>query len=184
MRIFHVKKVKKKYAIIDKPNSAIINVAGKLILGDKSRMGYKRTTLLRMGQEATLIVHGKFRFYYGCDIQIFDKGRLELGSGFTNSDTKIRCKNHICIGNEVAIAHDVLIMDCDGHSIDGKEDVGVPVVIGDHVWIGSKSVILKGVNIGNGAIVAAGSVVTRDIAAGVMVAGNPAKVIKESCTWR
>lgn len=171
-------------AKIDKSNSAKIYVAERLVLGDKHKNGYRRSTLLRMGKESELCVEGVFRFYYGCDIQIFDGGQLELGSGFCNSDTKIRCKNKISIGHGVAIAHDVLIMDCDGHSVNGVEDLGKPIKIGDHVWIGSKAIILKGVTIGENSIIAAGSVVTKAIPSNVIAAGNPARIIKQNSTWR
>lgn len=54
-----------------------------------------------------------------------------------------------------------------------------PVTVGDDVWIGQRALILPGVSIGTGAIVAAGSVVTRDVPPFAVVAGNPAKVIKD-----
>jgi acetyltransferase-like isoleucine patch superfamily enzyme len=60
----------------------------------------------------------------------------------------------------------------------------VPVAIGDNVWIGAKAIILKGVTIGDGAVVAAGSVVTKDVAPGVLVAGNPARTLKSNVQWR
>jgi acetyltransferase-like isoleucine patch superfamily enzyme len=59
----------------------------------------------------------------------------------------------------------------------GAEDVR-PVVIGQNVWIGSGGIILSGVTIGDGAVVAAASVVTKDVPANALVAGNPARVIR------
>jgi maltose O-acetyltransferase len=80
------------------------------------------------------------------------------------------------------------VFDMDGHPIDAAErrsgmptpGSGVaPVVIGDDVWIGSRAMILKGVAIGDRAIVAAGAVVSKDVPADVVVAGNPARIVKE-----
>jgi acetyltransferase-like isoleucine patch superfamily enzyme len=55
----------------------------------------------------------------------------------------------------------------------------MPVIIGDGVWLGSNVLVLPGVTIGKGSVVAAGSVVSRDIPSGVLAAGNPAKIIKK-----
>ena len=171
-------------AIIDSESQENVTVKGHLVLGDKHKQGYNRSTILRIGKNARLSVEGSFRFYFGWDVQIFDNGFLELNSGFCNSDTKIRCKNRIVIGKDVAIAHDVLIMDCDGHDVNGEKDTGKPIIIGNHVWIGSKSIILKGVELGNNVVVAAGSVVTKSFPANVVIAGNPAKIIRENYEWR
>ena len=57
-----------------------------------------------------------------------------------------------------------------------------PIEIGDNVWIGARAIILKGVTIGAGSVVAAGSVVTKDVGPGELVAGSPARYIKD-VTW-
>lgn len=156
---------------------------------------YGRSTICRIDDEAVLTagIEGQsFQLYYGCDVVVFSGGRLELGSGFCNSDTKIRCKKSIKIGKDVAISHNVIIEDFDGHQIyniesdEKKENLqtGVPIEIGDHVWIGAKAVILKGVHIGNGAVVAAGSIVTSDIPEHCLCAGVPARVIRENVDWK
>ena len=98
----------------------------------------------------------------------------------------INYANSITIGSRCAISWDCEIMDTDIHKIIVNQTVlenSRPVVIGDRVWIGARAIILKGVNIGDGAIVAAGSVVTRDVPGRTLVAGNPAKVIREIDGW-
>jgi acetyltransferase-like isoleucine patch superfamily enzyme len=77
----------------------------------------------------------------------------------------------------------VLIMDTDFHRVDGRPSGDAAVSIGNRVWIGVGAKILKGVTVGDGAIVAAGSVVTRDVPAATLVAGNPARVIREQVSW-
>lgn len=87
----------------------------------------------------------------------------------------------ICIGHNCLIGPDVGIytashrLQPEGRVLDGY---GIPITIGNDVWIGGHSTILPGVTIDNGAVVAAGSVVTKDVAPRTLVGGNPAKLIK------
>lgn len=107
------------------------------------------------------------------------------------SSTGIYCLNRVDIGNHVLIGADTIIMDNNFHSLDYsirgtskegyqyKENINTAtVVIGDNVFIGTRCIINKGVNIGEGAIIAAGSVVVTDIPAWEVCGGNPAKFIK------
>ena len=57
-----------------------------------------------------------------------------------------------------------------------------PITIGDHVWVGERAMILKGVTVGDGAVIAAGAVVTRDVEPGTLVAGVPARYVRHA-TW-
>lgn len=144
-----------------------------------------RSSLIRVDSDGCLVVEKDFYVYYGGDICVFSGGLLELGKGFCNSNVKIRCKKHIKIGDNVAISHDVTIMDSDGgHSIntEGYTPVG-PVIIKDNVWICSRAMILKGVTVGEGAIIAAGAVVTEDVPPNTLVGGVPAKVIRSDVSW-
>jgi acetyltransferase-like isoleucine patch superfamily enzyme len=117
---------------------------------------------------------------------------------FLGPGSRIWCSRGITIGDHVLISHLVDIHDSDSHSKDwrARRDEGValfergtpspghdvrkaPIVIEDDVWIGFKSSILKGVTIGRGAVVAACSVVTKDVAPYTLVGGNPARVIAD-----
>jgi acetyltransferase-like isoleucine patch superfamily enzyme len=94
----------------------------------------------------------------------------------------------IRIGKHCLLAGGVSVLDMDGHPVDAAQrrageptppDAIAPVVIGDDVWIGGGALILKGVTIGERAIVAARSVVTKDVPPDTVVAGNPARVVRE-----
>ncbi|MBR5535021.1 MAG: acyltransferase [Clostridia bacterium] len=112
-------------------------------------------------------------------------GKIEIGNNsYIGDRTEIHSGEAVKIGNGVNIAWDCNILDRDYHAFNSEKEVIKPVVIEDNVWIGVRSTVLKGVRIGQGAVVAAGSVVTRDVPPHSLVAGNPAKVIKENITWK
>lgn len=138
-----------------------------------------------MAENSRIDVNGYFKFYFGADIQLFKGGNLILGKSFINSNCKIRCANKITIGDDCTISHDVTILDSDFHKIISDDfQVSAPVTISNHVWIGTRCLILKGVTIGEGAVIGSGSVVTHDVSPHTLVAGCPAKVIKTNVEWR
>lgn len=140
---------------------------------------------IEMYANSVINVKNTFFFHSGCDIMVFKGAKLSLGSGYINRFCKIRCYSSITIGRNVAISDNFTIWDSDAHSIVGKEDsMTLPIVIGDRVWIGANVTVLKGVTIGDGAVIAAGSVVNKDIPAYCMAAGVPAKVIKNNIEWK
>jgi acetyltransferase-like isoleucine patch superfamily enzyme len=113
------------------------------------------------------------------------KAHLTIGERCSIGDrTEIHVGEQVTIGNEVIIAWDCVIMDRDYHSVAGAAEATKGVTISDHVWIGCRAIILKGVQIGEGAIVGAGSVVTSDVEPYTLVAGNPARVIKPVSGWQ
>jgi acetyltransferase-like isoleucine patch superfamily enzyme len=140
---------------------------------------------IELYEHAEVTVQNTFFFHSGCDIMVFKNAKLNLGSGYINRYAKIRCYRAITIGHGVAISENVTIWDSDTHAIIGKEDeMTQPITIGNQVWIGANVTILKGVTIGDGAIIAAGSVVTKAVPAHCLAAGVPAKVIKEKVYWK
>ena len=116
-----------------------------------------------------------------CDLDAHEGGRLEIGSGvFLNYGCSISAHTAVRIGDRCLIGQYAIIMDCDHHDPDGSEGHGSPrpIVIEDHVWMGARVTVLKGVTIGARSVIGAGSVVTHDIPPGVLAAGLPARVIK------
>ena len=107
---------------------------------------------------------------------------IKIGKNvFINSCCRFQDQGGIEIGNNVLIGHNVTIATLN-HEINPKKRANLtpsPVKIGNDVWIGADCTILPGVNIGDGAIVGAGSVVTKDVMKNTIVAGNPAKLIKK-----
>lgn len=181
-KIKGLKKFKNTVLILSKTSD--IEIKGSLRLNCNCIKPNKRSTILRMDENSKLIVEKEFDVFYDGDIICFKDSTLRIGSGFCNSNVKIRCTKEINIGYDVVISHDVTIMDSDAHSI--KRDGYVktkPINIGNHVWIGTRAIILKGATIGDGAVIAAGSVVTKDVDPNTVVAGNPAKVVYTKVSW-
>jgi acetyltransferase-like isoleucine patch superfamily enzyme len=148
-----------------------------------------------------------FLAYYGVKIRAWGSGKIKIGNHCTFvSSAKIDCRESVIIGNHVMLGG--TISDFEGHPTDPEERAAEmdyshsniwpsfsrsktnpvkayapnfkskPVVIEDKVWIAINTLVLRGVTIGYGAIVAAGSVVTNDVPPYSIVAGNPARVVK------
>ena len=162
-----------------------IDNKGIFRLGVKENIKSKLETRFSMDEKSSFYVNGDFSVGAGSDIRIFKNGSLTLNGGYTNACVQIVCAEKIVIGKDVAIARDVIIRDTDAHEIVGEKHCKTkPIVIGDHVWIGTRAIIMKGVTIGDGAIIAAGAIVTKDVPANTIVAGIPAKVIRENVEWK
>lgn len=159
---------------------------GFLALGTErsSFRGWAGRTKIHMRENSRLILHGMNQIGRGSLIWILEGGVIEIaGGGFTAGNNIIIAKERVSIGENCQIAWGVTISDHDFHrtfTSGVKNTETAPVKIGDGVWIGMNATILKGVEIGNSAIIAAGSLVTKDVPAHAMVAGVPARIIKEN----
>jgi acetyltransferase-like isoleucine patch superfamily enzyme len=128
----------------------------------------------------------------------FRAGTIVIGEhSYIGDDCLLSCAYQIEIGSWVLLAHGVQIFDNDSHPLDPNERLhdysqviqgadgdrrpiaGAPIRIGSRAWIGFNALILKGVQIGEGAVVAAGSVVTHDVAPYTVAAGNPARLVRQ-----
>jgi acetyltransferase-like isoleucine patch superfamily enzyme len=165
--------------------SSTASIAGKgvLMLGSKWHGLRYLPSEIFLGEDAKLTVNGNFAIYTGFHISVSKGASLAVGSGYINNKVTIDCFTSITIGHKVAISKGVTIRDCDNHSINGNKMISAPITIGDNVWIGLNATILKGVSIGNGAVVAAGAVVTKDVPEKALVGGVPARIIKEDVSW-
>ncbi len=132
--------------------------------------------------------------------------KVSIGNRVYMGNSTIISKTSVSLGNDILVAWGVTFYDHDSHSLDYKyrdEDIrqlykdfitehgnylknknldvinSAPITICDHAWIGAEALILKGVTVGEGAIVGARSVVTKDVPPFTVVAGNPAKVVKQ-----
>ena len=106
-------------------------------------------------------------------------GRLSIGSGSTiNRGCRLDSRGGLSIGSNVSISSDVIILTA-SHDIQARDFTGIEkaVVIGDYVFIGTRAMILPGVTLGEGCVVAAGAVVSRDVAPYMIAAGIPARSV-------
>jgi len=115
------------------------------------------------------------------ELVTYASGRIEIGNHtFINYGSSIAARASVKIGSHCHLGHYTFVMDNDQHGVVRRMELppSFPVVIEDHVWIGSKAVILPGVRIGTRAVIGAGSIVTKDIPPRCVAAGNPARVLR------
>jgi maltose O-acetyltransferase len=145
---------------------------GQVVLGEEVQFGWKASPL----------------FYSGyCHIEVSEEGsRIEVGDRTEfNNNLLLKCAGAgIRVGRDGLFGAQVEIFDSDFHDLDpARRRTGTPkaapVEIGDEVFVGMGVRILKGATIGSGSVIGAGAVVTGAIPAGVVAAGNPARVIRE-----
>ena len=138
----------------------------------KLRKSYLQAYLAKLGYKTSIQM--KCRFLNGRKVSFGDRNVINFGCLFDGRHYQIKTGSDVSIGPEATI----LTL---GHDPQSAEfaDKGGNVIIGDRVWIAYRAIILPGVTIGDGAVVAAGAVVTKDVEPYTIVAGNPAREIKK-----
>ncbi len=179
-------------------NKGFINNSEKpwVINGDNNTITLAENTILR--KNAFLEIEGnnnnvaigfsvKAKFLVHIET---DNANFSVGRHTTSFECVIRINEStsLVLGEDCMISAGVLIATSDMHpvydmSTDERVNTAEDIIIGDHVWLGRKSNILKGVTIGNGAIVGAGAIVTNDVESHTSVAGVPARVIRKNIYW-
>jgi len=162
-------------------------------LGD--RCAFYGRTLFRRAPASSLVIGDRCIFRSAvwsnqvgvdrpCQLSTLLPGaHLLIGFNCGFSGTVLGAAESIILGDRVVCGANVTITDTDWHGTRPEERrdgaKSAPVEIGNDVWIGLNALVLKGVRIGRGSVIAAGSVVTRDVPEGVIAAGNPAVVVRE-----
>ena len=138
---------------------------------------------IRIGRSFTAIGEPMHQVEIGVWGREQGQGRVEIGDCVLMSPgSRISASDEVVIGDGTMFANGAYVTDSDWHMIydrTERDPRATPVHIGRNVWLGDGSCVLKGVTIGENSVVAARAVVTRDVPANVVVAGNPAKVVKE-----
>lgn len=136
--------------------------------------------------EGQLIVHDRVRLssrITPIELAVHQGGKLEIGENtYINYGTSISSYKSVIVGTDCNIGTYVNITDNNFHRIEPERrselPESLPVVIGNNVWLGTRVIVLPGVKIGEGSVIGAGSVVTKDIPPRVIAGGVPAKVIR------
>lgn len=166
------------------------------LLGKGHNYGVHSRVILYAGSTKSDVILKDHCEMFG-KILSFNHGMVEMGEWSKIAETsRINCVKRVSIGMNTAIADNVIIIDNNTHPINPEDrkymrhtphgsverqnhcSVSAPIIIGENVWIGSNARICKGVTIGDNAIIAAESVVTKDVPANSIAAGNPAKIVK------
>lgn len=156
------------------PTCKLVNTSFRLLGNDLSVVLGERVKISHWGE---FLLMGD-----DASIRIGHHSTLESARFVAHGGTELE------VGPDCMFAYDVEVRTSDSHSIlDARTGDRInpdkSVRIGEHVWLGARSVVLKGVSIGDQSIIATGSIVTKDVGPGVLVGGVPARQIKDGVTW-
>lgn len=183
--------------------SKILKRKGKIIIEHPIKTGMLKLGPYGLGTQdclysrtiwevtGTLIIRGEANIGRGSKISIGKEGILTLGNKFTISgNTELICQKEITFGDNCLLSWEILMMDTDFHHILNEKGEKInppkPIKIGNHVWIGCRNTILKGVSIADNTIIAANSTLTHSIINPNCVIGgngNNIQILKTNINW-
>lgn len=159
----------------------------RLGFGDVGHYDRKRSrTIWQVSGEVDF--KGKASIGHGSKISV--RGKLTLGDKFNiTAESTVVCAREITFGDDCLVSWDVLVMDSDEHPVYNKEGERInedrPIVVGNHVWIGCKSILLKGAEIPDNSVLAAGTQLrTAFRGEEQIIGGNPPSILKREVVWR
>lgn len=167
--------------LVSKAKSAKVIVTADTLFGRPKVKGSKEESYLIMGENAELVVNSGSWIMSGANVKIFDNARVELGRLFTaNYGLTIVCGKSITIGDYSGAGPRATIRDFNGeHYVNTPNyTTSAPIFIDQNVWLGSESMIMPGVTIGSGSVIAARALVNKSFAPHSLIAGIPAKLIR------
>ena len=166
--------------------SARVSLASKSVLAIGIAHATPVGAVLRLRPRSNLRVDGRVQIMRACNVAVDYDATLTIGADtFFNEGSSVVCYSDTTIGSGCAISWGVRILDSDVHKLvqEGKSSPHAPIQIGKDCWIGTNAVVLKGTELGDGSIVAAGAVVASKVPPNSLVAGVPARVMRENVTW-
>lgn len=184
-------------ARMDIAPSAELTLGGRMILGLSPELheGPEADFEPQTSERAILTMRSDSRFETkgwvilapGAQVIVAEGGSVVLGEGHHSSvGSTIICRSSVTLGGDGGISWGTLVMDSNFHPVFRNEvpsSIDSPITIGRHVFVGARCVVLKGSTIGDGSIIAAGSVVSGEIPPNVLAGGVPARVLQENVRW-
>ena len=178
--------------VVGRGSKIRVHRSARVRLGPKSvlAIGIAHDTpagaVLRLRPRSNLQVDGRVQIMRACNVAVDYDARLTIGADtYFNEGSSVVCYSTTTIGPGCAISWGVRILDTDIHKLvqDGETSPHVPIHIGKDCWIGTNAIVLKGTQLGHGSVVAAGAVVASKVPPKSLVAGVPARVMRQDVRW-